>query len=493
MSSDALQDRASLDRAAAYSAAIAALLVTALAMFSPSFLADGDTYWHVAAGRWMLEHRQVLKTDVFSYTRAGAPWDAHEWLAEILMAAVWGLSGWTGLVVVYACAAGAAAWLAVGWMARWLGGLSLVAVGLVAGDCALPSLLARPHLLALVPLALWTLELLRAREERRAPRPAFAALMVVWANLHGSYVFGFVLLAAFGLEALVEAGVREWRRMRGWAVFAALAVGAALINPEGFDGLIYPFKIMGMTTLNFISEWRPVDFSTYQPLELALIVTVFVCIWKGVRPRPLRLALLLFLLHMALQHARHGIVVAVVAPLVLAEPLGAALQPRTARPLDGRRLWPALAAAACMVLLVRVALPVRRVDGVNSPLTAMNHVPKALARRPVLNDYSFGGYLIYDGVKPFIDGRADMYGDRYFGDFVAAVSPDNAKLAAMLDRYDVAWTVFTPQDPVVKALDRQPGWRRLYADKFAVVHVRIGASPGERAVALTPHLRPRLG
>ena len=480
------------DRAAVRAAALAALVATAVAMFSPTFLSDGDTYWHVAAGRWMLEHREVLRTDVFSYTRSGSPWDAHEWLAELLMAAVYSLSGWTGLVVFYACAAGAVAWVVVRWLARWLGGLTLVAAAVVAGDCAVPSLLARPHLLALVPLALWTIELLRAREERRAPRAAFAVLMVVWANLHGSYVFGFALLGASGLEAWMEAGVRGWRKMTGWALFSVLAVGAALINPEGLDGLIYPFKIMGMTTLDSISEWKSVDFSKYQPLELALLATVFVCVWKGVRLAPLRLALLLFLLHMALEHVRHGIVVAVVAPLVLAQPLAEALHRRPARPFGGAVLWPSVAAAACLLLVVRVAMPVQRVDGATSPITAMNHVPSALAERPVLNDYGFGGYLIYDGVRPFIDGRADMYGDRYFSDFVAAVSPDDAKLKAMLDRYHVAWTVFPPKEPVVKALDRQPGWRRLYTDKYAVVHVRTGAVPAQQAAA-PPRLRPRVG
>ena len=422
----------------------------------------------------------------------GSPWDAHEWLAEIVMAGIYTLTGWTGVVVLYACAMGAVAWLVVGWLARWLTGPGLLAAALVAGACTLPSLLARPHVLALVPMTLWTLELLRAREERRAPRPAFAALMVLWANLHGSYVFGFVLFAAFALEALAQEGLRGWRKMSGWALFGALGVAAALINPEGFAGLVYPFKIMGMGTLDVINEWKSIDFSKYQPLELALLATLFVCIWKGVRVAPFRLALLLFLLHMALEHARHGLVLAIVGPLILAEPLSLAPRYGPLRPLGGWVLWPALASAACLALVVRVALPVQRVDGATSPITAMNHVPKRLAVRPVLNDYGFGGYLIYDGVRPFIDGRADMYGDRYISDFVAAVSPDDAKLKAMLDRYDVAWTVFPPGEPVVRALDRQPGWRRLYADKFAVVHVRSASATGEQAVA-PPRLRSRIG
>ena len=61
----------------------AALAGFALAAFSPGLLNDGDTYWHIRAGEWMLAHRAVLRSDVFSYTMAGAPWHTQEWLAEI--------------------------------------------------------------------------------------------------------------------------------------------------------------------------------------------------------------------------------------------------------------------------------------------------------------------------------------------------------------------------------------------------------------------------
>jgi hypothetical protein len=95
---------------------------------------------------------------------------------------------------------------------------------------------------------------------------------------------------------------------------------------------------------------------------------------------------------------------------------------------------------------------------------------------PVLNDYGMGGYLIFKGVRPFIDGRADMYGDSYVKAYVKATRPDVAALKTMLANYKVAWTIFAASDPVVQAMDRQPGWRRLYTDKYAVVHVRTDAT-----------------
>ncbi|HSS13776.1 MAG TPA: hypothetical protein VLL04_07780, partial [Rhizomicrobium sp.] len=100
------------------------------------------------------------------------------------------------------------------------------------------------------------------------------------------------------------------------------------------------------------------------------------------------------------------------------------------------------------------------------------HVPRFVRETPVLNDYGFGGYLIWAGVKPFIDSRADLYGDIFLENYATIVSPDKDALAATLAFHHVRWTIFPRQAPVVKLLDATPGWRRFYTDKLAVVHVR---------------------
>ena len=81
-------------------------------------------------------------------------------------------------------------------------------------------------------------------------------------------------------------------------------------------------------------------------------------------------------------------------------------------------------------------------------------------------------FLIWRGVRPFIDGRTDMYGDDFTNAYLRAERPDVPALEGLLDRWKVDWTLLNPQDPVAGVLDREPGWRRLYADRYAVVHVR---------------------
>jgi hypothetical protein len=91
---------------------------------------------------------------------------------------------------------------------------------------------------------------------------------------------------------------------------------------------------------------------------------------------------------------------------------------------------------------------------------------------PVFNDYDFGGYLIFERVAPFVDGRIDLYGDDFMRAYAAALAAEGDALPSLLDRYRIAWTLLKPDEPAVAALDRNPGWERVYADPSAVVHRR---------------------
>jgi hypothetical protein len=462
---------------------LAGLLAFAFVLAAPQVLNDGDSWWHVAAGGWMLDHRSVLRSDIFSYTFAGRPWHAHEWLAEVLMAVAFRGGGWSGVVLLYGAAAGAAMAILARRLGRVLPPLSLTLVLLLAFSCMSPSLLARPHLLALPLLAAWTAGLLGARDSARPPPLAFAGLMALWANLHGGYIIGLALIGPFALEALVDA--RPDARVataRGWVLFGLASLAASLVTPFGLSGLLFPFKLLGMTSLAGVGEWRPMDFSHVGPLEIALVVTLYVTFQRGVRLPPVRLVLLLLLLHMALQHNRHQILLATIGAMLLAEPLaeplGGALAPdRCATPSGAVRRGGLAAFAAAVLALagVRLAVPIVRVDSPSAPIAALDHVPVALRAQPVFNDYGFGGYLIARGVRPFIDGRTDMYGDAFTNAYFRAEQPDVARLDVLLTRWKVSWTLLAAGDPVVGLMDRRPGWRRLYADRYAVVHVRDGA------------------
>jgi hypothetical protein len=160
----------------------------------------------------------------------------------------------------------------------------------------------------------------------------------------------------------------------------------------------------------------------------------------------------------------------VTAPILLGASLARAWP---AKHQNSPPLFAAFAALGLVVLIAaRLAMPVVRGEDPVSPASALTHVPRLVRETPVLNDYSFGGYLIWNGVKPFIDSRADLYGDSFLQNYADITAPDRRALAAALAFYHVRWTIFSARAPVVKLLDATPGWHRYYADKLAVVHVR---------------------
>jgi len=387
-------------------------------------------------------------------------------------------AGWGGLVLLAAAAAAASVFGLAAHLGRWLapGGVLLLVV--LSFGCMAPGLLVRPHVLALPVLEVWVAGLVIARSQGRAPSWRLLPLMTLWANLHGGFIIGLAMVAPLGVEAAIAAAA-AWRgaAMR-WALFLLAAVAAAFLTPHGATGLLFPFHLVGLRDLASINEWRATDFSTLQPLELALLAGLYVSLSRGAHLPTVRLLLLLALLHMALGHTRHQMLAGFIAPLLIAESLGRSLPPGAQAGAVARRGWVAagLSLAVCLAAL-RLTLPVVRTDGPAAPISALGHVPPSLTAQHVFNDYGFGGFLIFSNVRPFIDGRVDMYGDKFVSLYASVTHPDKAALEQTFQLYSVRWTILDPSNPAVSLLDALPEWCRLYADQFAVVHVRSSIGP----------------
>jgi hypothetical protein len=456
-------------------AAITLSLFT-FAAFSPRVLGDGDTWSHVATGDWIIAHGSAPHADPFSHSMAGAPWIAHEWLSEVLLSLAFRLGGWSGVVVLTGAAIAVAALIVGVNAARELRGVPLIATVAIGLSLLTANLLARPHILALPLAAAWGAALIAVRDRGRAPPLGLAALMTAWANMHGGFIFGLILIGPFALEAVTAApaGAR-FSAARAWATFALAALAAALINPYGIDALLLPFRLMSVENLSRISEWRPQDFSHIGTMELALLTLLGLTLTRPFAMPPIRAALLIALVAMALQHSRHQVLLGIFAPMLLARPIAGAIG-MGGMGGEWRRVariaLTATVAAVMAIGVVRLLMPIEQTDGASAPISALSAVPPDLRRKAVLNDYAFGGFLIFEHVRPFIDARVELYGDGMLNLYDKVRSGDREAVEDGLKRYDIAWTLFAPDNRIVATLDREPGWRRLYADATAVVHVR---------------------
>ena len=222
---------------------------------------------------------------------------------------------------------------------------------------------------------------------------------------------------------------------------------------------------------------------------MCLLLAFGFVLLRGFSLPPLRILILLGLLHMALSHVRSGEAVGLLAPLLIAAPL--------ARHLGGRGDARIVVASAACGLSDRGA-PAARIgflfansrayapDPQKSPAARRRRAEKDQPR-PRLNEYDFGGYLISSGVAPFIDGRTELYGPAFVVRHHRAVTlQDVPDFLRLLDEYKIETTLFNPQLPAVGLMDRLPGWKRIYADDAAVVHMRTSGAASDAGVSSGP-------
>src|SRR4029077_20368213 len=133
---------------------------------------------------------------------------------------------------------------------------------------------------------------------------------------------GLALVAPLAFEAWWIAGEARRRTALQWIRFGALALCAACITPYGPEPILIAFRILGLgQILSIIAEWRPQEFSRLGGFEGCLLLGLGFALFRDLVLPPLRVAVLLGLLHLALSQARHADVLGLLAPLVLAQPL----------------------------------------------------------------------------------------------------------------------------------------------------------------------------
>ena len=455
-------------------------------------LIDPDTMWQITVGQWILDQHAVPETDVYSFTMRGQPWISTQWLAQVLYAKCYAVFGWSGPVVLAATAIAATFALLTQFLNRHLRESTTLVFVAAALALTVPHLLARPHVLAMPLMVAWVGGLIAAADRRDAPSFWLLPLMALWANLHGGFVFGLVLIAPIALDAVLgaDAGARKSLGLR-WAGFGLAALVMACCTPYGWNSLLASQKILALGgALPLIMEWRPADFGSLGALEICLLLGIGLALLRGIKLPPLRIVLLLGLLHMALSQGRAGEILALLAPLVLAAPLARQIGGAEGLAAPPRGLLLAVVAGLLMAgTFVYASVHRFEPHTRGSPVAAVAALKKLNLAR-VFNDYDFGGYLIANGVAPFIDGRTELYGEKFFVDHNAAsglMEPEN--LFRLLDQYRIEATLMRTQSAATKLLNHVDGWQKIYADDIATIHVRKADAVHTAEPAVEPKAR----
>lgn len=472
-------------------------------------LGDGDTLWHIKFGDLILQRGELITYDIFSHTAAGKAWTSHEWLAEVLMAAVHRAAGLPGVVIFYFLIAALSFWVLFK-VAQQCGAsdwLAIFVVSLALG-LTMTHLLARPHIFTWL-FGLTTLFILFKGGRSLYCLPL---LMVPWTNLHGGFALGLVLQALFLAGSLLDrfstfpskpALQAFWKDYRTNCLILLLSLAATGINPFGYHLLLFPFEVSGETFSKLVSEWQSPSMQAFWYFRLYLLFLFLLLFFSSSKITWFNRLQLLFFVNASLTHARHISIVGLFLTPMLVQGLKPCLEKLTLKKQQtssaGELALSPLTGPVVTVLLALTLLtlghlkwdPWQRISQeiIPAPKKFSSGVVEFLQTNPpagkLFNDDEWGDYLIYAMSPPpklFLDGRLDMYGEQVVEDFAKIVTIDD-EVDNLLEDYGIDWVLFPP-GPFTRYLQAREDWVEVYGDEQVLVLTReapLSASTGTLA------------
>jgi hypothetical protein len=476
-----------LRKVVSFPAMLATFLVGRVFYEARAFFVDPDLWWHIRVGQNIVSTHHWPTTDPFSFTVAGDPWIAYEWLGDVLIGSVARLGGLLGLEILLFVLASAVMLALYAYTTLRSGNskAGFVSSGVVC-SLAFASFNLRPQMLGYLFLILTLIALERFRQGKPRLVWFLPVLFLVWINTHGSWVIGLGVLLVFLASGLVEfrwgsIEAQRWssaERIRLEAIFL-LSLAAIPLTPYGTRLAAYPFTVASSLPLNVgnILEWQPMPFNILGgKLFLSLVLAFFV----GQMLSPLRVRLweaILFFggIVMACLHVRFLLLF-----VPFAAPIFAVVLARWLPPYDRRKDHSVLNAALMAVAVVAMVryFPTRagldKIVAQAFPVRAVEYLRQHPVPGSMFNNYGYGGYLVGNlpGQKVFIDGRGDLYEDAgVFGEYLelAQLKPGAFQV---LRAHNIQSCLLDSKEPLAVVLAVHPDWEKRYTDGVSALFVR---------------------
>ena len=425
-----------------------------LLRFGTAPIGDPGTLWHIVAGQGLWSTWQFAGPDQLG-AFTPLPFVYHQWLPEPLMSGANAVAGLSGVAWLFnAMLLGFIVSLYA--LCRGRGGILAAMVATVVGWVgAGGSLSPRPQVIGFILLAVSLAAWLRTDHDGRL-RWWLIPLTWLWANVHGTWLYGVGLALLFGLGMLLERKVgRRVVLMIGGLVAGLVVVG--MLTPVGPRLLVVPLAISAISP--FINEWKPTSITDPHAAATLLMALTVVVSWVrgGRRVGWTRLLLWTAGLLSALMYARTIAVGAILLAPLFAEVVQRWLPERsTPRRWEVRTL---AAATLASLALATVMVPTTAARPADVP-ASFDRELRALPQGTVVwNVDALGGWLLYayPNVKPTMDTRAEVYGPDYLRAYVRAISgyPGwQQTVAATGARY----ALVSSDGALADGLQRQLGW-----------------------------------
>jgi hypothetical protein len=332
--------------------------------------------------------------------------------------------------------------------------------------------------------------------------------MLVWANVHGGFAIGFMLMLAYVLGEAINNITRHqddpvvrWSRLKYLGMAIGVSLLVVVINPHTWRMWIYPFQTVGIGALrDFIQEWQSPDFhlAHAQPFILMLLFIVIAVARAGRSADWTDLTLVGLWMAWALFAARNIAIFGLVTTPVLARYADLAWTrqwqvwgySRVPFATNSRRqsYTPRLLSYVNWLLLglvlvaatVKIMIPLTPQTNLDAeqkslPYEAVEFIKSNRPPGPMFNSYNWGGYLIFKlwpDYPVYIDGRTDLYDDDFIRHYIdVMVANDGWQDALREDGINLV--VIEKNSTLAKFLRQDPGWEELHADEMAAIFERL--------------------
>ena len=463
-----------------------------------------DTWWHVASGRWILEHGKIPSENVFSHTFPTHPLLTAEWLGDLVYFGAFATLGFAGLLILkIACATLVS--LMIGLRARRMGAGPIV----IAACLVFAAILLQPRLSADRPLILsygftalqlWLLESYRFGTGEGAPAPRsrltlflLVALPWVWVAVHGYAILSVGFSAAFVIEALLNQ--RKHPEAPSYigalSIVTVSALCALALTPWGRGIVVHSWELQTVGIQATINEWRPAAWADLVGRDSARIILLILGLVVSLRRRD-RLAdtlLLLAVLVLGMRGRRFFYLGVVVATPIVAHGLHVVVcgYPRWRRRASS---W-AFALLICVIATlgyrdvpIEVDFGLGLSESAGFPVQVVEEMRELDVRGPIFNSMRDGGYLAFFAPEypVFLDGRGlNAYPAGFFELTTTVIAAEPERLVGVLDQWGIEASV-VPAGPLADIISlANDRWSLLYADETHQLFVRVDGPNAELA------------
>jgi hypothetical protein len=461
-----------------------ALLTALIFRFSINNFAEPDLWWHLRNAVYLVQLHAFPRVDMYSFGAAGSPWMNHQWLSELPFYFAFRAMGLRGILLIY-FAVLVVIYAAVYYRSCRAGANCKTAAVVTAVAVFIGTVAAGPRTLLFGWLCMAALLLVLDRFQRSGKGLwLLPPLFALWINLHGSWVFGIVVLAITIGSGLVEG---EWGQVvaHRWSrtqlvkllIGFVASVTALFLNPFGLKLVKYPFALsLGQTDVTkYLSEWQSVNLN--EVMGKAALITVFVLLATACVSRRRwqleEVLLLSFSLWFGFSHWRFLFFFGMIVPAILAPRLNLfpPFEPENDKPWLNAAIIAGVVVSLILFFPSQASLQQRVND--EFPTAALGFMQREHLNGRIFNQYGWGGYMEWAApdLKPFIDGRADIFGlngtfDEYHDATILKGTFET------LDKHKIDYVLYNPNTPLAYLLDHTPGWRLIYSDKMAVIYQR---------------------